>query len=343
MNVAIVHDEIGPRPRGDELDTLVQADAVADALQQLGHSTVRVPFSLDLGAAARRFERDRPELLFNLVESVAGRGRLIHLAPALFEALGLPFTGAPADAVFTTSNKLLSKRILRGAGIDTSDWWTADGDSNDFRPGRWIIKSVWEHASIGLTDAAIVRGDSPADLRAALGSRPDGGHADSGSAASPGGEWFAERFVDGREFNLSLLCTDDPRMPQLLPLAEIDFSAFPAGKPRIVNYAAKWESDTFEYQHTPRRFAFPPADEPLLARLAETARACWRIFSLRGHARVDFRVDADGRPWVLEVNTNPCLSPDAGFAAAAAEAGLSARDVVARLVEDGLRRAGWCA
>ena len=118
------------------------------------------------------------------------------------------------------------------------------------------------------------------------------------------------------------------------PPAEIDFSAFPPGKPRIVGYAAKWRDDCFEFQHTPRRFDFDPSDGPLLERLRGLARECWRLFGLRGWARVDFRVDAAGQPWILEVNANPCLSPDAGFAAALARASISFDEAIRRILED---------
>jgi D-alanine-D-alanine ligase len=143
---------------------------------------------------------------------------------------------------------------------------------------------------------------------------------------------FAEDYIDGREFNLSMLA--GPSGPEVLPPAEIDFSAFPAGKPRIVGYQAKWEVDSFEYQHTPRRFDMPPSDERLLERLSDLARRTWALFGLAGYARVDFRVDAAGEPWILEINTNPCLSPDAGFPAAVAEAGLSYDAAVERIVAD---------
>ena len=109
---------------------------------------------------------------------------------------------------------------------------------------------------------------------------------------------------------------------QLLPPAEMCFVGYPAGKPRIVNYAAKWDEHSFEFHATPRRFDFGAEDGDLLQRLAATARACWRLFDLRGYARVDCRIDGRGEVQVLEVNINPCLSPDAGFAAAAAQAGL---------------------
>jgi D-alanine-D-alanine ligase len=104
--------------------------------------------------------------------------------------------------------------------------------------------------------------------------------------------------------------------------------------PRIVDYAAKWEKNTFGYQHTVRRFDFPPPDEPLIDALVVLARRCWEAFGLGGYARVDFRVDADGRPWVLEVNANPSLSPDAGYAAALAQAGLPFTEAVRRIIGD---------
>jgi D-alanine-D-alanine ligase len=119
----------------------------------------------------------------------------------------------------------------------------------------------------------------------------------------------------------------------VLPAAEIDFSAFPAGKPHLVGYRAKWEEDSFEYQNTPRTFDFPPQDGPLLARIGQLARACWRLFGMRGYTRVDFRVDQAGQPWILEVNANPCLSPDAGFAAALQRAGIAYHTAIARILD----------
>ena len=119
---------------------------------------------------------------------------------------------------------------------------------------------------------------------------------------------------------------------ELLPPAEIVFDGFPPGKPRIVGYAAKWDASSFEYTHTPRRFDLPAADGPLVAELEGLARRAWSLFGLSGYARVDFRVDAGGRPWMLELNANPCLSEDAGFAAAAARTNLELRDVLERIL-----------
>jgi D-alanine-D-alanine ligase len=146
------------------------------------------------------------------------------------------------------------------------------------------------------------------------------------------GDCFAESYVHGREFNLSVLAGAGG--PEVLPPAEIVFEAYPEGKPRIVGYRAKWDETSFEYTHTVRRFEFAGADAPLIGALGSLALRCWDLFGLRGYARVDFRVDESGGPWILEVNANPCISPDAGFVAAAERAGLSFEHVVERIVDD---------
>ena len=148
-----------------------------------------------------------------------------------------------------------------------------------------------------------------------------------------GGACLAEAYIDGREFNLSLLA--DEGGPEVLPPAEIRFDGYPPGKVRVVGYRSKWKEGTFEFANTPRTFEFPAEDVPLLSQLKELARRCWKIFDLRGYARVDFRVDGEGRPWILEVNANPCLSPDAGFSAATLRAGLTFPDVLCRIIHKG--------
>jgi D-alanine-D-alanine ligase len=193
-------------------------------------------------------------------------------------------------------------------------------------PTPAIVKPVSEDASIGIDDSSIVR---DADrLLEETRSR----------SLRLGTECFAERYVEGREFNLSLVET--PSGPEVLPPAEIRFRDYPPGRARMVCYRAKWETGSFEYLNTPRAFDFPAADRPLLDRLASLARACWVHLGLAGYARVDFRVDLLGEPWVLEVNANPCISPESGFVAAAAARGLGYRELFSLLVRSALARAG---
>ncbi|MGB2907240.1 MAG: hypothetical protein WBB73_09060 [Candidatus Aminicenantaceae bacterium] len=328
MRVAIIHDDVGPRDTPDALDVLDQARAVQDAVTALGHTAECFPCTLDLGGVMDRLTAWKADLVFNLVESLKGKGSLIHLPPFCLEAMGIHYTGARAEAMLFTSHKVMAKKRMAAAGIPTPAWVgpypetvgqaTMSGKPSD----TWIIKSVWEHASIGLDEKSLVEGVTPEMAFSLLASR----------ASRLGGSCFAERFIDGREFNLTLLA--GPKEVQVMPPAEIVFEDYGADMPRIVDYAAKWEKNSFAYQHTVRRFDFSPADQPLLDALVVLARRCWEAFGLGGYARVDFRVAADGRPWVLEVNANPCLSPDAGYAAALAQAGLPFTEAVRRIIGD---------
>ena len=314
--VLILHGAVPADAPADEQDVLVEVATVEQALRALGYPVHRMALTLDLAAARRQLSQLKPWLVFNLVESLAGKGQYIHCAPALLEELGLLYTGALLNATFLSSNKILAKQWLRQAGIATPDWLSTSASAED--TGSWIVKSVWEHASIGLDDSSLVT--DPAALPAKLAERQ----------TYFGGEWFAERYIEGREFNLALL--EGPGGMQVLPPAEIIFRNYPPGKPRIVGYAAKWDEHAFEFHNTPRCFGFPDSDRVLLAELKTLALRCARLFGLCGYARVDFRVDQQHQPWVLEINTNPCLSPDAGFAAALTQAGLSLNAAVERIV-----------
>jgi D-alanine-D-alanine ligase len=323
MRVAILHGAVPEDAPEDERDVLVETEAIAAALARLGHDTCQLTFDIDLRETIARLGAARPELVFNLVESVDGRGSLIHFAPAVLDFLGIRYTGASTEAQFLTSNKLVAKRLLRGAGIATPAWMAA-GQTGGEEIGAGqatIIKSVWEHASVGLDEDSVLVPAVAGQLRQELERR----------CSRLGGACFAEAFVEGREFNLSVLA--GPHGPEVLPPAEISFDAYPEGKRRVVGFKAKWDEASFEYQHTPRRFDFV-GEEALVAELADAAVRCWRLFELRGYARVDFRVDHAEQPWVLEINTNPCISPDAGFMAAAGRAGLTIDQVVQRILAD---------
>ena len=331
MRIVILHDDIPDAAAPDAADVLVQAKTVADVFERCGHDVARLPCTLNLEAMGRRISAENPDVVFNLVESVNGQGALIHLPPFCLDAWGFAYTGAPAAAILETSNKIMAKERMAANGLPTAAWEGPFPGRRSLVAGNfgaakedeivtWIIKSVWEHASIGLDADGLVE-ETRAGIRPLLRSR----------ATALGGAWFAETYIDGREFNLSILTGIDG--PEVLPPAEILFEGFAPDKPKIVDYRAKWDEDSYEFNHTPRRFDFDAQDAALLTMLKDLALRCWKAFGLAGYARVDFRVDGAGRPWILEVNTNPCLSPDAGFAAAAARAGLSFDDVVLRILD----------
>ncbi len=316
----ILHGASDIEDRPDEADVLVQAEFITGILSTLGYAVSLLPVRNEMNVLQAVLEQD-PALIFNLVEGLEGDGRLIHRVPALLESAGKRFTGCSAEAMILSTDKLLAKWVMRANGIPTPDW-SASGE--DLPAGsQAIVKSVFEDASFGLDAGSIV-------------SAAHGGLELSRRKTQFGGEWFAEAYIEGREFNLSILERADG--PKVLPVAEIDFSSLPLGVPHIVDYEAKWDEEAPSYSLTGRGFSFAAADQPLLAQLRNLALDCWRVFCLSGYARVDFRVDRNGNPFVLEVNANPCLSPDAGFMAAAKEAGLSETDAIGAIIDAAVGR-----
>ncbi|HUQ52130.1 MAG TPA: D-alanine--D-alanine ligase, partial [Gammaproteobacteria bacterium] len=293
--IALVYDAQAEIGRPDSSDTLVEARAISAALETLGYDTTRVPVSLDLTALERTLRALAPQAVVNLVESLEGRGELVQVVPALLESLGLPFTGCSAWALGATQDKMAVKSLLAAADIATPATFGAAARS-ETNHGPWIVKAACEHSSLGIDDSSVVGSELVPQVLAKR-------------RAEFGGRWFAERFVAGRELNAAVIAA--PNGPRVLPIAEIRFDGFPADKPAIVGYAAKWDADSFEYRNTNRSFA---VEAELAARAERLALACWQLFALDGYARVDFRVDGSGLLYVLEVNANPCLSPDAGFA-----------------------------
>lgn len=326
MRAVVLHSAVPPDAPPDEQDVLVQAHFIGEALERLGWSVVPLSFAHDLEAVRRALRAFGPDVVFNLVETVLDTGRLIYLAPALLDEEGLPYTGCGTDAVFCTSHKVLAKRWLSAFGLPTPPWWLPKRGTHTLaKDGLAIVKPMWEDGSVGIDQEAVV----PLQDVEAVGRAVARAERRFGV-----GGFFVERLIEGREFNLSLLA--GPEGVQVLPAAEIRFVDFGPQRHRIVDYEAKWAQGSFAEKHTVRSFRFPEADAPLVDHLCALARQCWNLFGLRGYARIDFRVDAEGRPWILEINANPCLSPDAGFMAAALEAGLPVDTVVQRLIDDAL-------
>jgi D-alanine-D-alanine ligase len=336
VRVLILTQSVPDDAPPEEQDVRVQAESVRESLEGLGHRVHQAAVDLNLTQLLEILE-DPPDVVFNLVESLGGHDDLQSLAAYVLELRRVPYTGCPAGPLGETNDKPGIKARLASLGLPTPAWVTwgrgVEGGSlvlhgaSAFPRGRYIIKPSRRHASYGIDDDAVIDGVShPAHLVDPIRSRE----------RATGVECFAERFVEGREVNLPMLATANG--PRVLAFAEIDFADFPPEKPHIVGYAAKWEDRSFEYHHTPRRFWAPEEEHHLRRLLSRLVHCAWAELHLDGAVRFDLRIDPEGQPWILEVNANPCLSPDAGFMAAAAQAGLRPMDVHRRLVERALGR-----
>lgn len=324
--IVILHSDVALDASEDELDCLRQADTIAEALRTLGYEPVPLPFVLDLNKNIEFLQSANPHVVFNLVETLGGKGNLIHVAPALLDFLQMPYTGCRTDAMYLTSNKPLAKKILHDAGIATPPWVTAEAFTVGIAPSdTYLIKASWEDASVGLDETSIVKMTDSAGITQAIYNQKK----------KLGAACFAEAYIDGREFNIALLASE--KGVQLLPAAEMLFLDYAPDKLKLLDYRAKWVEDSFEYDHTRRTLDIALKDAALIDNLCHIALRCWDIFGLRGYARVDFRVDKEGNPWVLEINANPCLALEAGFAVAVEKAGIKYHKAMEYIVNDAYR------
>lgn len=306
---------IGASPqslRPDEREGYDQAHAIAESLQRLGFTSEIMQLGSDV-SILKTLQEKKPFFIFNLVEELEGQCRLAALVPTMLESLELPFSGASALSYAMTGDKLWTKRMLKQASLPTPAW---SKDGLDMAGDELVIvKSVFEDASFGIDNSSVMK-----EKQAAIALREKSDRF--------GGAWFAERYVEGREFNVSLLSIDG-RL-KVLPIAEMAFFDYPPDKPRIMDYGAKWDEQSFAYNHTKRIF-INESDE-LASVLRKLAIAAWKLFALKGYARIDFRLDADNKPYILEVNANPSIALDSGFVAAAIEGGLSFDNLISLML-----------
>jgi len=297
-------------------DVMTQVQSIEASLTALGRPSLRLPMTRDLPLFLQAVEASEIGAAFNLCESLDDDPFFVAHPAAMLELLGIPFSGSGSAALQSTTDKQLMKLILRGAGLPTPRSFLYNGDEpldRDDLEFPVILKPQFQDASIGIDQESVI--DQPHRLVAALP-----------HLYRRYGPILVEEYIDGREFNVSVFGNAPP---MALPAAEIDFSGMPGTLRKIVGYRAKWEPESIEYRETKR--VFPPLDDELSTRLSDIALRCYRLFGLRDYGRVDLRMDRNGRLFVLEINANPCLSPDAGFAAACGETGLDYTGMVARM------------
>ena len=317
MRVVILYNEI-ESGTADEVDVLNQKELVSKACISLGHEIIPLAIGSDLKKNMQAVVSEKPDLVFNLVESVWGMGELIYFAPAVLNSYKIPYTGVPLDALFLTTSKVLAKKIMQKEGLPTASFFSVN-ETALLNPGRkYIVKPVWEEASVGISEDLIF---SPSETEKVDKIRGmDRFH------------YFIEEFIDGREFNISIIAGKNG--PEVLPPAEMIFSRFFDDKPRIVGYKAKWDESSDEYKHTSRSFRTLISSPGLRQKLEDICLRSWNVFNLRGYARIDFRVDSLENIFILEINGNPCIAPDSGFIAASEEAGYSRQQIIDRILRD---------
>ncbi len=328
MVVTIILDDDQDSPAslpGTEarVDVLRVVDAVRSALVSAGHSVSVRAVGADFLAALQAVQRGAPDVVFNLCESLAGDARGEAVVAGILEQMGVAFTGSPALALGLALHKDQAKALLRGSGIPTPEWCIFP-EGSAIGPGPAfpvIVKPAREDGSIGIGFGSVA---NDADTLRQAVHRVWRMHQPA----------LVERFVDGRELCVSFLGSGPGAV---LPLREIFFGPSFQGRPRIVSYLAKWDPSTPECRDTWSDACDVPDD--VRTRIVGCARRAFEALGCRDYGRVDVRLDGDGTPYVIDINPNCDLHPEAGFARAAGAAGIDYRALIAILLENALARA----
>ncbi len=307
---------------------LLEADAAEAALRSHGVPVRRAGVSR-LSDIPDALAAGSEPVVLNLVERLDDSPGAFNFVPAVCEALGRSCTGGSSEALTLTLDKWLTKARLRVYGVGVAEGAVllpgAPLDAATLPPFPLLVKPLAAAGSEGIDAALSIVRDLDSLLQAAKRI-----HDQFDQPA------LAEQFIEGREFNLSVI--ERNGRPEVMPVAEIDFNLFPAGRPHIVDYAVKWIPGSIPGHVSPRKV---PADVDIATanRLRSEAVKAWFACGCRDYARIDFRMDREGRTYVLEVNVNPDISPLAGLPAALKAAGISFEDFIMAMVENARRRA----
>jgi D-alanine-D-alanine ligase len=309
--------------RASEESVETTAKEVLTAVTELGYSAFIIPLQKSFMHFMQRLKTLNADVLINLCEAFHGRPQLEANVAAALELLGIPFTGNDSRTLALCLNKFKTKAVLKSSGLPTAAAALVDSPDQKIDISfPLIVKPNTEDASLGIHPDSVVRDEE--GLRRQL-------HRVQDVFAEPA---LVEAFIEGREFNVAVM---DMEKPVALPVSEIDFTGLPEGQPTICSYAAKWLPDDVLFQSTP---PICPAkiDDALRTKLQEIAVNAFLACECRDYARVDFRVDKKGRPFILEVNPNPDISLNAGYARALQAAGVEYKAFWKQMIEKAMRR-----
>lgn len=320
-SVLILYNKLSKKPKDDEADVIEQVNLVTDALKNLGYDVGYLQIDLNLKTAIREIQKANPYIIFNLAETIGNKGEFTFLANSVLNFVRIPYTGSPLIPMFQCSNKYLAKKELNAIGVKTPAGFSINECHKLHPDKKYIIKPIWEEGSLELDEDCVFMGSDQAFISRIKGKSKH--------------HYFIEEFIEGREFNISILYGADG--PEVLPLAEMTFIGYPEEKPKMMGYKSKWDDKSFEYSHTRRTFCLSREDGSLKRELTAICKKCWNELGLKGYVRIDFRVTRQSEPMVIDINLNPCLSESGGFMAASKKRGLTFEQVIARVLEDAIR------
>jgi D-alanine-D-alanine ligase len=327
--LALMHDYMVPPADVSQLDLATvewktEYD-VTSTLNDMGHDVLQLGVKDDLGVIRQAVDDFKPQIAFNLMEAFHEVGAFDMNVVSYLELLRLPYTGCNPRGMVLSRDKALSKQLMAYHRIPAPDFSVFRRGQAIKRPRRLefplIVKSLTQEASIGIAQASVVDDDTKLKERVAFVHK------------SIGTDAIAERFIDGRELYVGVLGNE--RL-QVFPVWEMQFGQMPEGVHRIATDRVKW-SVKYQKKHGIETSAATGLPDGLLESVQRVAKRVYRTLNLSGYARMDLRMDADGKFYVLEANANPQLAFGEDFAESADRAGLKYEELLQRILNVGLK------
>ncbi len=303
---------------------------VVQALRGLGHEVRPLGLIDDLTELRKAITDWKPHVAFNLLEEFHSVPTYDQHVVSYLELMRQPYTGCNPRGLMLAHDKELSKKLLTYHRIATPGFVVFQRQRAIKRPVKLkfplIVKSATEDASLGIAQASIVTTDDKLKDRVAFV------HDQLKSDA------LVEEFIDGRELYLGILGND--RL-QTFPVWEMSFANMPEGAPKIATRRVKWDL-AYQEKYGIATDAATDLSPELERRIADVCKRVYRVLGISGYARMDLRLTADGRIYILEANPNPNLSHGEDFAESAEKAGTAYPELLQKIVTLGSSyRAAW--
>ena len=330
MKIAITYNALPEKNSRYKSDTFVEFDdastveAIRKAIEARGHVVTLIEADEN---AFQELRASKPDFVFNIAEGIRGESRESQV-PAMLELLGIPYSGSGVAALAITLDKRRSKEVLGYWGIPTPRFCLLDSEEQSLDGLRFplFVKPNAEGSSKGIMKDAFAENEKDAKkiVRRIL--------------ENYGQPALVEEYLPGREFTVSILGNDPPRV---LPLLEVDFDGLPDDLPKFDSYEVKWHWDAPDNKHNG---IICPAklDADLERCLTETALRAYKVLDCRDFSRIDLRLDADSVPNIIDVNALPGLIPDpkenSRLPKSAYASGMTYEELIAEILNAGLRR-----
>ena len=317
------HDEKSIREWKTEYD-------VVSTLRNMGHDARPLGVSSDLAVIRAAIEEFKPHVCFNLLEEFHGVALYDQHVVSYLELLRQPFTGCNPRGLTLAHDKALSKKVLAYHRIPAPRFKVFPIGRKVKKPARLayplIVKSLTEDASLGISQASVVNNDEK------LAERVKFIHEKIGTDA------MADQYIEGRELYVGVM--GNQRLVTL-PIWELRFTKLPEGAEPIATEKVKWD-EKYQEQLGIKTGPAKNLGDGMEERIVRLCKRAYRALNLTGYARMDLRLRADGRAFVIEANPNPQLAFDEEFAESAAHAGLKYEDLLHKILNLGISyRARW--